>query len=139
MYVREGAIVPMQPLVQSTEERPKGPLTIRVYPAASARAECLGQVYVDDGKSFAYKNGAFVRESFTCSMAPDGSVTVNMGPREGSFKPWWSEVRIEVIGFMGVKGEAHTVKGPAKLERTDAGGVFAVVPDDGRGEHVVFE
>ena len=139
VYVREGAIVPMQPLVQSTEERPKGPLTIRVYPATSARTECLGHVYLDDGKSFAYKNGAFLRESFTCSMAADGSVTVNLGAREGSFKPWWKEVRIEVIGFTGVKSVAHTAKGPAKMERTEGGSVFTEVPDDGKGEHVVFE
>src|SRR5207249_11424864 len=31
LYVRAGAIVPMQPVVQYTDEKPTGPLELRVY------------------------------------------------------------------------------------------------------------
>ena len=31
VYVRAGAILPIEPLVQSTEETPQGPLTLRIY------------------------------------------------------------------------------------------------------------
>ncbi len=139
VYVREGAIVPMQPLVQSTEETPRGALTVRVYPAASAGAECRGEVYADDGKSFAFRKGAFVRESFTCSMGANGAVTVELGKREGSFKPWWSAVQVEVVGWTPVKREARTGKGSAKLQEGAGGVWWAVLPDTGGGERVVFE
>ena len=32
VFARAGAIVPQQPLIQSTDEKPQGPLTLRVYP-----------------------------------------------------------------------------------------------------------
>jgi len=41
VYVREGSILPMQPLTQSTNETPKGPLLLRVYPGAIARVRFI--------------------------------------------------------------------------------------------------
>ena len=52
VYVREGAILPIAPLTQSTEETPVGPLTLRVY----AGENCHGDLYQDDGKSFAFRS-----------------------------------------------------------------------------------
>ncbi len=37
MYVRAGTILPMAPVVQSTMEKPDGPLTLRVFPQQPAR------------------------------------------------------------------------------------------------------
>jgi alpha-glucosidase/alpha-D-xyloside xylohydrolase len=53
LYVRAGAIVPMGPVKQSTDEGPGGPLTLMVYPGADGSA-C---VYEDDGSSFSYRAG----------------------------------------------------------------------------------
>ncbi len=143
VYVRGGSIVPMAPLTQNTEETPKGPLVVRVYPPL-ASGECRGDVYQDDGKSFAFRTGGFMRESFTCSVGADGAVTVTLGRREGSFKPWWTAVEVEVVGWTPAKGEARLAKGTgklgtAKLEKRDGGGWSAVVPDAGGGGQVVFE
>ena len=148
VYVREGAIVPMAPLVESTEERPAGPLVVRVYPVApggaqgaegAGEAECRGEVYQDDGKSFAFRTGAFLRESFKCSVGAGGAVTVEMGRREGSFKPWWTAVQVEVVGWTPAKGQARLGTGSAKLEKTTGGGWSALMPDAGEGGRVVFE
>ncbi len=98
VYVRGGSIVPMEPLTQSTEQVPDGPLTLRVYPAADAAAPCSGEVYSDDGHSFAYRQGEFARVEFSCARAKDGSVSVRIGPQMGRFKPWWRSYRIELYG-----------------------------------------
>ncbi len=46
LYVRAGAIVPMQPLVQHTGEKPNGPLELRVYlPASTPGNDCRGTLY----------------------------------------------------------------------------------------------
>jgi alpha-glucosidase len=95
VYVRGGTILPMAPLTQSTDEKPDGPLTLRVFPAD----ECRGDLYLDDGKSFDFQRGAFLREHFSCTVGPDGSLSVTMGRLEGSFAPWWTSVRIEVVGW----------------------------------------
>ncbi len=75
VFVRAGAIVPEQPLVQSTEETPQGPLTLRVYPPAGTNKDCGGSLYLDDGVSYAFAKGDSLRVEFTCQRTvarPDG-------------------------------------------------------------------
>jgi alpha-glucosidase/alpha-D-xyloside xylohydrolase len=53
LYVRAGAIIPMGPVKQHTEQAPDEPLTLTVYPGADGSAV----IYEDDGLSFAYHEG----------------------------------------------------------------------------------
>jgi alpha-glucosidase len=94
VYVREGTILPLQPLVQSTEETPQGPLTLRVYPGR----DCHGSLYLDDGKTLAYTRGEFLRVSFSCEITPNGLI-LHVGERQGTFPPWWNRIRVEVYGW----------------------------------------
>jgi alpha-glucosidase len=91
--VRGGAIIPEQPVVQSTAEIPNGPLEIRVYPGPN----CSGSIYADDGHTFDYKHGHYFRQEFTCE-ASDSGVTVNLAKPEGDFTPWWKTMRVVVYG-----------------------------------------
>jgi alpha-glucosidase len=93
VFVRGGSVIPRQPLVQSTSETPTGPLELRVYPGAN----CHGSIYQDDGISFAYRRGEFLRQSFTCEVA-EGETRVKLGAREGSFAPWWKETELVLYG-----------------------------------------
>ncbi len=68
VFVRAGSILPMEPLVQSTSEVPDGPLTLRVY----AGNACGGDLYLDDGKSYAFERGDSLRMHFSCKVTPDG-------------------------------------------------------------------
>ncbi len=97
VFVRAGAIIPQQPLVQSTDEVPQGPLTLRVYPPTTYGAGCSGSLYLDDGTSYDFKNGAFLREQFSCRLSPQGLI-VTVAPHEGSFAPWWKLLSIEIYG-----------------------------------------
>ena len=97
VFVRAGAILPIAPLTQSTAEVPNGPLTLRVFPPVAGEP-CAGEVYTDDGHTFDYRQGGFARIRFTCSVAPDGSVTVQIAGQQGRWKPWWREYRVEVVG-----------------------------------------
>jgi len=97
VFVRAGSIVPEQPLVQSTEEQPQGPLTLRVYPPTTFGADCSGSLYLDDGVSYNFKKGDFLRENFACRLSAQGLI-VTIAPREGTFQPWWKLLSIEVYG-----------------------------------------
>jgi len=99
VYVREGAILPLQPLVQSTDETPQGPLTLRVYPGK----DCRGSLYMDDGKTLAYTRGQFLRIEYSCAIAPDG-LTLRIGEHQGSFHPWWNRIHLEVYGWDSATG-----------------------------------
>ncbi|MGZ2410851.1 alpha-glucosidase [Sphingomonas sp. F9_3S_D5_B_2] len=90
VFVRPGAIVARQPLVQSTSEAPKGPLSLDIYPGD----DCRGQIYLDDGVSI---SGPSLRQAVTCTMTPTG-VSLQFGAREGSFRPWWKQIAVTVHG-----------------------------------------
>ena len=93
VFARGGSIIPLQPLVESTDQKPRGPLELRVYPGPN----CSGSIYQDDGTTFAYRQGKFLRQAFTCEASSD-SVRVKFGAREGTFAPWWTEVEVIVYG-----------------------------------------
>jgi alpha-glucosidase len=77
LFARGGAIIPMSPVVQSTNERP-GRLEIHVYPDANGAAS--GALYEDDGESPAFLDGELARTRFMASRA--GGDTVVSGRRE---------------------------------------------------------
>lgn len=94
VFVRAGAIVPHQPLVQSTSEKPRGPLELRVYPGD----DCRGELYFDDGETIAGPN---LRQSIRCRTTASG-LFVEFGPRQGTYRPWWSSIAITVLGRSSV-------------------------------------
>jgi alpha-glucosidase len=53
---------------------------------------------LDDGHTFNYQRGEFMRQSFTCSQA-EHSVTVQTAAPEGTYKPWFNEVQFTVYGI----------------------------------------
>jgi alpha-glucosidase len=114
VYVRGGAILPVAPLVQSTNEIPKGPLTLRVY----SGPDCSGDLYQDDGKSFAFRTGAYLRLRFTCQVNVDGTLAVHIDAQQGSFVPWWKEVRIEAFGWTPKRRLAITDHGTLTMEQS---------------------
>jgi len=57
VYVRAGAVIPMGPIKQYTEEIVDGPLTLWVHPGADG----VFALYEDDGNTFDYRRGEFMR------------------------------------------------------------------------------
>jgi alpha-glucosidase len=97
LYVRAGAILPMQPVVQSTSEKPEGPLELRVY----LGADCRGSLYQDDGHTFAYQQGDYLRVSYSCQAAP-GSATITSHIEWNSYPPWWNSTELTIYGAASI-------------------------------------
>jgi alpha-glucosidase len=110
IYVREGSILPLQPLVQSTDEAPQGQLTLRVYPGK----DCRGSLYMDDGKTLAYTRGEYLRMQFSCAVTPSG-LTLHIGEHQGTFHPWWNRIHVDVYGW---DSTAASVRVNGKLSAT---------------------
>ena len=139
VFVRAGAIIPQQPLVQSTDEKPEGPLTLRVYPPSATGAECSGNLYLDDGLSYDFKKGEYLRDLFTCRLTAQGLI-VTVAPRQGSFAPWWNLLSIEVYGAAKpVSSATVTALNTTTANPISAGydaehhRITALVNDDGKG------
>jgi alpha-glucosidase len=90
VFVRPGAIIAKQPLVQSTAETPKGPLQLEVYPGD----DCRGELYLDDGISI---SGPSLRQEIRCTVSAKG-VTLSFGPRAGSYPAWWNQIAVTIHG-----------------------------------------
>jgi alpha-glucosidase len=94
IYVRAGAIVPMQQVIQYTGETPSGPLELRVYPGDS----CHGALYQDDGRSYDYQKGVFLRVAYSCLTA-NHTLTVTSFVEKNGFKPWWNATELKIYGI----------------------------------------
>ena len=113
VYVRGGTVLPIQPLIQNTEEIPRGPLELRVYPGA----DCQGTIYLDDGHTFAYQHGQFLRQNFTCEVDPK-SLHLTFHAREGSYQPWWKFVEVVVYDWPSARAEAKITGSTYPLKST---------------------
>jgi alpha-glucosidase len=107
LYVRAGAIVPLQPLVQYTAEKPNGPLELRVYlPSSTSANDCRGALYQDDGHTFAYQRGEILRVNYSCQVSAN-SVIVTSSVVKNTFKPWWRSAEIELYGVASAPKEVR--------------------------------
>lgn len=57
LHVRAGAILPLGPVKQYVDEPVDAPVTLVVYPGADG----VASIYEDDGKTFEYRKGAWMR------------------------------------------------------------------------------
>ena len=82
VFVRGGAIIPTQQVVEYTDQAPVDPLTFEIYPAGNSTRE----YYEDDGLSFDYQRGVVLREQVS-SGERDDTVALHLSAREGSYTP----------------------------------------------------
>jgi alpha-glucosidase len=108
VFVRPGAIIAKQPLVQSTTETPSGPLQLEIYPGE----DCRGEIYLDDGVSI---EGPTLRQQVTCTVTAKG-VTLHFAAREGSYRPWWKSILLTVHGTKPVSRIVPDQPAPATID-----------------------
>lgn len=116
VFVRAGAILPRQPLVQSTSQMPQGPLTLDVYPGD----DCRGSIYADDGHSMDYSRHGLLRQVVRCAQTSEGLI-IEFDGREGQFRPWWTSIDLKV----------HDWRGAARIKLGGRDLVAHVVPKSG--------
>lgn len=125
VFVRAGSIIPQQETVQSTAEIPTGPLEIRVYPGP----DCQGTLYLDDGITFDYQRGAYLREMFSC-QASSGGMRIRIAPHEGKFQPWWTQIQMRVFAGARVP-RGVTINGvKTDVQLLSASGGFSLLVGD---------
>ena len=83
VYLRAGAIVPMQPPMEYTGEKAVNPLIVSVWPLRPG-ANSSYSLYEDSGVSVQYQRGVFARTPIHASATGD-TLRVEIGPVEGSF------------------------------------------------------
>ena len=98
--VRGGAIIPLGPIVQTTEEiTDKSPLTLIVVPNQQGRAE--GTLYEDTGDGYEYLKNKFCFSTFKAEKQGD-SIIVKCTDQEGKLKSEKRLVSVAVVNDHGI-------------------------------------
>ena len=82
VYIKAGAIIPMQPVMQWVDQHPVEMITLDVYPSGISSYE----MYEDDGISMDYQKGIGSLTRFTSRLADD-SWTFTADKPVGKYKP----------------------------------------------------
>ncbi len=83
VYLKAGAIVPMQPEMSYTGEKPVDPLIVNVWPLDPGTTSSY-TLYEDNGIAEEYQHGVFTHTPIKAAQSGD-TLRVEIGPVEGSF------------------------------------------------------
>ncbi len=97
VYIREGTILPLGPVIQHTDQLPGGPLELQVYPGKDATFT----LDEDDGETTAYLKGDVRRTTFTWNNATGRLSWKVSGPYAG--RDIFADMKIEVFYPSGIK------------------------------------
>jgi alpha-glucosidase len=95
VYVKGGSIVPMQSLIQNTNEQPTDTLTLQIYQGESNSAF---DYYEDDGASYNYEQGAYYKRHIQYDPV---ARTITLEAPTGNFTSKFKHLRLALHGFAG--------------------------------------
>ena len=98
LYVRAGAIVPMGPEEEYSNQKPDNPMELRIYPGADG--DFL--LYEDQGDTYNYEKGQYATIPIHWS---DATHTLSLGERKGSFPGMLENRTFNVV----IVGQDHGV------------------------------
>jgi alpha-glucosidase (family GH31 glycosyl hydrolase) len=82
VFAKAGAIIPMQPAMKYTGERPVNEITLDIFPGGNSSFN----LYEDDGQSLNYKQGVYSITRIT-SSASSKEIKLQIAKPEGKFVP----------------------------------------------------
>ncbi len=107
LFVRAGAILPLGPDIEYANEKPAGPIELRIYPGADGDFE----LYQDAGDSYDYEKGA---HSIIPLHWSQQARTLTIGTRQGSYPEMASSIRFNIVWVSADHGS-----GQAPVENPD--------------------
>ncbi len=92
LYVRGGAIVPMQPVRQYVDQAPLDEIRLRIWPGNNEY-----QLFEDDGQTNEYQDKKFSLSTISV-FAKSNQTVIEIGARIGEWTPPPREVIVELVG-----------------------------------------
>jgi len=92
VYVKAGSIIPMQPQMSHTDEKPVDPLILAIFPGASGQT----RLYDDDGNSLGYKSGQYTWTDVRYSAVDNTTAKIEVMPVRGSYPKMLDERGYEI-------------------------------------------
>ncbi|WP_267226393.1 TIM-barrel domain-containing protein [Dyella silvae] len=94
LFIREGAIIPQQPVMDYVGQHPVTTLDVQIFPADS---ESGFELYDDDGETYGYEKGAYFLQPIRVRREGD-VVTFHAAARSGRFSSSWQNYVLAIHG-----------------------------------------
>jgi alpha-D-xyloside xylohydrolase len=101
LYVRAGSILPLGPEEEYADEKPNGPIELRIYPGADGAFT----LYNDEGDSYDYERGAHSTTTLTWS---DATRTLTIVARQGAYPNMPRETTFHIVLVRPAHGTGET-------------------------------
>jgi alpha-glucosidase (family GH31 glycosyl hydrolase) len=82
LFIRQGAIIPTQPVADYVDQHPVTALGVEVFPDSTSTNF---DYYDDDGKSYAYEHGAYFLQRLSV-QASAGAISLTTAARSGTYR-----------------------------------------------------
>jgi len=112
VFIKAGAIIPMQKVIQSTAEEGDGILEVNIWHGKEANTFVY---YEDDGLTYDHQNGAYYKRQITFNPAKK---IIGFSTVEGSFTSKYNQIKLVLHGFETiVQGKVRTLSANGKILR----------------------
>ncbi len=120
LFIRAGAIIPTQPVMDWTGEHPVATVSVDVFPAATATHF---DYYDDDGETYDYQRGSYILQRLATQRTGD-TVSFSATAATGSCHPALKHylVRVHGLAAAAVDGSLQHYATPAALEAANGEG-----------------
>ncbi|HET6905501.1 MAG TPA: TIM-barrel domain-containing protein [Rhodanobacteraceae bacterium] len=99
LFIRDGAIIPMQPVMDYVGQHPVATVTVEVFPSAQTTRF---DYYDDDGSTYDYQKGAYFLQRLATRRNGD-EVTFHIDAPVGSYRPALRHYLVQVHGVAARK------------------------------------
>lgn len=117
VYIREGSIVPLGKVIQSTVEYQADSLTLMV--SLNRKGEAIGKLYQDEGEGYGYKKGNYAEYEFRATTRK-GVVSMEcrlINGRQSSLRKYYKIILVKKMGTLESSWmSGTTVQFPLKKE-----------------------
>jgi alpha-D-xyloside xylohydrolase len=103
LFIRAGSIVPLGPEIEYADQKPAGPIELRIFRGADGKFE----LYEDEGNTYNYEKGAHALIPLRWSEA---NKTLTIGDREGQYAGMPNELTVNVVWVSPGHGVGETVE-----------------------------
>ncbi|MHB1993587.1 glycoside hydrolase family 31 protein [Metallibacterium scheffleri] len=83
LFIRAGAIIPMQPVMEYVGQHPVTQVSVQVFPAATPSTF---EYYDDNGSNYAYEQGDYFLQRIGAQRVAQG-VRLSLAPAQGHYQP----------------------------------------------------
>ena len=120
LFIRAGAIIPTQPVMDWTGEDPVTTVAVDVFPAATATHF---DFYDDDAETYDYQHGSYFLQRLATQRTGD-TVSFNTAAATGSYRPALRHylVRVHGLAAAAVDGSLKHYATPAALKAANGEG-----------------